>query len=98
MKIEDLEGRDLEKLAARLRLTREAFGLNQKAFAERAGLQGNTYTQYETAINKPSLDAACDIADAYGLTLDWIYRGDASALPMKLGDSLRALLKTRDDL
>jgi DNA-binding XRE family transcriptional regulator len=75
--------RSLEAIAARLRATREAFALGQNEFARRAGIASNTYNQYEQAKNLPRLDLANQICDTFGVTLDWIYRGDPSGLPVR---------------
>jgi transcriptional regulator with XRE-family HTH domain len=80
--------RGLDAIAARLRATREAFGLGQNEFARRAGIASNTYNQYEQAKNLPRLDFANQICDTYGITLDWIYRGDRSGLPMRIANLL----------
>lgn len=96
MKIDDLEGLDAQKIAMRLRLTREVIGSTQVAFAERAGLRPNAYTQYETAINRPSLEAAAKLVHTYQLTLDWIYLGDPSNLPARIADGIKAILAVRE--
>jgi DNA-binding XRE family transcriptional regulator len=48
--------RSLDAIAARLRATRAAFGLNQIEFSRRAGIASNTYNQYEQAKSLPRLD------------------------------------------
>jgi transcriptional regulator with XRE-family HTH domain len=80
--------RSLDAIAARLRATREAFGLGQNEFARRAGIASNTYNQYEQAKNLPRLDFVNKICDTYGVTLDWIYRGDTSGLPVRIANLL----------
>lgn len=70
-------------------MTREAFGLGQNEFARRAGIASNTYNQYEQGKNIPRLDIANQLCDQYGITLDWIYRGDASGLPLHLATAIR---------
>jgi transcriptional regulator with XRE-family HTH domain len=80
--------RSLDAIAARLRATRAVFGLAQYEFAERAGISGNTYNQYEQARNLPRLDFANQLCDTYGVTLDWIYRGDISGLPVHIANLL----------
>ena len=78
----------IEAIAHRLRATRAALGLEQAPFCRRAGIAPNTYNQFERAKGRPSLDMALKLCDAYGLTLDWIYRGDPSGLPYELARSL----------
>jgi transcriptional regulator with XRE-family HTH domain len=72
----------------RLRHTREALGLNQREFAMRANLKPNRYSQYETGARQLTIEAAQRICDEYGVTLDWLYRGDRSRLPHRLAISI----------
>ena len=76
--------RTTEHIATRLRHTREALGVNQTEFARRANLKQNRYNQYESGARPLSIDAAHKICDEYGVTLDWLYRGDRSMLPYQL--------------
>ena len=78
------DARSIEAIAARLRATREALGLKQAPFADAAGVKRPTYNQWEKGKGRPGLDDAIKIADAHNLTLDWIYFGDASGLPLRL--------------
>jgi transcriptional regulator with XRE-family HTH domain len=68
----------------RLRYTRRALGVNQREFATRAKLKANRYSQYETGARALSIEAALRICNEYGISLDWLYRGDRSNLPHKL--------------
>lgn len=83
-------GRDKTAVGARLELTRHAFGLDQQAFAARANLKASTYNQYERGVNYPQLAAALALKDAFGLSLDWIYDGDPSALSYRLHEAIVA--------
>jgi transcriptional regulator with XRE-family HTH domain len=47
----------------------------------RANLKPNRYSQYETGARPLTIDAAQRICNEYGVTLDWLYRGDRSTLP-----------------
>jgi transcriptional regulator with XRE-family HTH domain len=75
---------------ARLRLTREAFGLEQHEFADKAGIARNAYNQYEQEKRLPRLDAAIKICEVYDLTLDWIFRGKLGGLPFNIARTLQA--------
>jgi transcriptional regulator with XRE-family HTH domain len=75
-------------VAFRLRMTREALGMEQSEFADRAGIARNAYNQYEQAQRIPRLDIAIRICETYGLTLDWIFRGDLSGLPFHIARTL----------
>jgi transcriptional regulator with XRE-family HTH domain len=89
------EGRDRSAVGARLELSRQALGIDQGAFAQGAGLKGNTYNQYETGTNMPRLDAAHALCDTYHLTLDWIYRGDPAGLRYDTAAAVNAIRKAR---
>lgn len=68
-----------------------ALRLNQREFASRAGIATNTYGQYETGTRLISPKRAVDLCEQYGLTLDWIYRGDPGNLPYRLAAAIKAL-------
>jgi DNA-binding XRE family transcriptional regulator len=76
--------RAIEHIATRLRHTRRALGVNQTEFARRVNLKPNRYSQYESAARPLTIDAALSICEEYGLTLDWLFRGDRSMLPHHL--------------
>ncbi len=95
MKERRSDGRGAAAIGERLLLTRQALGLAQKDFADRAGLAANTYNQYESGRNIPALDRAHALCDAYGLTMDWIYRGDPSGLRYELAAAIKALRAAR---
>ena len=82
-------------IAARLIQTREALGLTQTELCRSSGIERNTYNQWEKGRNRPDLDKAFLLCETFGLTLDWIYRGDPSGLPSRLnlalGPGARAL-------
>ena len=50
----------------------------------RANLKPNRYSQYETGVRPLTIDAALRICDEYGVSLDWLYRGDRAQLPYHL--------------
>lgn len=85
------DGRSKTAIGRRLELTRRAVGLSQSEFAQRADLAKNAYNQYETGTNRPQLEAAIKLVDAYRLTLDWIYLGDPSGLRFDLAEAIKAL-------
>lgn len=76
------------EIAARLKAARMAINPNQSEFARRAGLTQNRYNQYETAERPLTLDAALKLRDTYGLTLDYLFRGDAALVPYGLMERL----------
>lgn len=81
---------DLAKdVARRLRRSRMALGLDQQDFGTRAGLSQPQYNQFEKGKRRLTLEAALLLCNEYGLTLDWIFRGDPSGLPYRLTTAIR---------
>lgn len=90
--------RDLmDAVGDRLRLSRQALGLSQVEFSQRAGIAANTYNQYERGKKLPSINNAVAICDAHGLTLDWLFRDDPGNLPYKLASAIQALKDARSN-
>lgn len=87
---------DPKPVGRRLRLTREALRLTQREFASRAGIATNTYGQYETGARLISPSRAIDLCNTYGLTMDWIYRGEPGDLPYRLAAAIKALSDLED--
>lgn len=52
-----------------LKATREAAGMTQEQLAEKVGVTRQAIGQYETGINRPSVDVAKGIGEA--LNFDW---------------------------
>lgn len=74
----------LAEIGARLVRTREALGYNQSDFATHAGIGKSTLNQWESGTQRPSLDEAAKLCDRYGLTLEWIYRGNPFGVPHEI--------------
>lgn len=75
---------DYRQIGERLRAVREGFSdLNQKAWAEKNGFNPTQYNNWEKGIRRISVDAAIELADLYGLDLDFIFRGKRSGLDEK---------------
>ncbi|MBR0695978.1 helix-turn-helix domain-containing protein [Bradyrhizobium lablabi] len=81
--------RDVKAIAERLKLTREALGLHQAAFGRLVGIEPQAINNYETGLRRISVDQAIKICAATGVSLDWIYRGLASGLPVNLATALQ---------
>lgn len=75
-------------IGERLHRLRHAIELNQAAIAEILGITQSAWSQYENGTRRVTLDVAGNLASRFGVTLDWIYRGDPSGLPMKLAKEL----------
>jgi transcriptional regulator with XRE-family HTH domain len=81
--------REVDAVAERIRLTREALGLKQAAFARLVGIEPQALNNYESGLRRISVDQAIKICAATGVSLDWIYRGLSSGLPINLATALQ---------
>jgi transcriptional regulator with XRE-family HTH domain len=84
----DDSSRELEKIAERLENTRGALGLSQSELCAKTGIQRNTYNQWERGKQRPGLSQAMILCETFGITLDWIYRGDPGGIPARLNDKI----------
>ena len=82
-------GDHAKDVGRRLALSRKAVGVNQQDFGHGAGLSQPRYNQYESGQRLLTLNAAMKLCEQYGLTLDWLYRGDPSGLPYWLATSIK---------
>jgi transcriptional regulator with XRE-family HTH domain len=82
--------KNVDPVARRLALTREFLGLAEKEFAERAGVALGRYHLWETGRIPISLSSAMALCAAHGLTLDWLYRGKITGLPLWLAIEVEA--------
>lgn len=82
-----------QKLAAAQRLvaTRKALGLSQQDFAAAMGVGRTAYTNWESAERSIDPHAVARLWEVYGVTLDWIFRGDMSGLRHSLAVRLQPL-------
>lgn len=87
MMLEEL-GDSREAVSGRLRAAREAIGLDQKTFAEQAGLLPQTYGPFETGKRDLTLEAAKKIKKAHGLTLEFMFFGSKAELPHRIAEKL----------
>ena len=75
---------EFAEAAGRLRLTRSALGLSIEDLCRATGTNSNTYSTWEMGIWWPSVSSAKTLRNVLGYTLDWIYAGDRTGLPLKL--------------
>ena len=81
----------MEAVCGRLVDLRLALGLKQKDIAGRAGLSTTQWANYEKLSRMPNVQDMVRLADEVGASLDYIYRGLASALPHDLALKLTNL-------
>ena len=60
------------KLGQRLKTLREEKGLTQKQLAEVFKINAVTYLHYEKAQREPPLELLADIAEFYGVSVDFL--------------------------
>lgn len=77
-------------IADRLKRTRQAQRLEQAAWCRLVGIEPQAWNNYERGIRRISLDQAIKVCRATGVSLDWIYRGIASGLPVNLATALQS--------
>lgn len=60
----------------RLREFRKEKNLTQKELAEQIGIKRNSYSDWETGKNEPSLENLVKLADLFEVPLDWLFGRD----------------------
>lgn len=81
----------------RLAEARKRLGLTQKHFAEKAQIQPSTYSSYENNKKVPPLDIALRIADALGVSLEWLC-GKGNSQVVTYGDVARSIIAIQSAL
>lgn len=79
------------QIAERLKLARAALNLKAAEVCRMTGIKPNAYSNWENGHSRPKLDEARVLRRTFGYTLDWIYEGDRSGLPMKLATAIAEL-------
>lgn len=79
----------LELIAARLTILRGALDLTQASMADLIGAKPQAWGNYETGTRRIRVDEALRLCSALGVTLDWIYRGNMSQLPVELAEKIQ---------
>ena len=72
-----------------IRKVREQRGLKQAELAERAGLNPSAISQFETGQREPSSENLCKLADALGVTVDYLLGREE---PKPSGSQLKKVL------
>jgi len=86
---------DAAAVAGRLAALREHYQLNQADFADSVGIDKSSYSKIENCKKPLKAEMALAIADRWGVTLDYIYRGRLTDLPPALASALIAKRTTR---
>ena len=80
---------EILEMANRLRLVREALGLNRRQFIAPTMIKETTYSQAESGIQRLGIDAHIELCKAYKLSLDFFYFGDKSRMPHYLVEAMK---------
>lgn len=81
-------GRSNADIAKRLDALMTVMNLKQVGFAQLIGISQPALNNYLKGLRRPDLDVAIAIQTRTGATLDWIYLGDRSGLPLRLAAEL----------
>lgn len=78
--------------SSRLRETRGRLGLTQKQISEKAGISSVSYSAYESGTKMPPLTIAVKLANAMGVSLDWLCGLDVQTNLQTYADVARTLV------
>lgn len=78
-----------EDIAARIKWHRELEGLNQQGYADAAGIKRSQLSNWESGMQRISIDGARCLRRTFGLSLDFIYEGIDDTLSMTLRKAWR---------
>lgn len=77
-----------EVIGMRIRQARKALGLTQIDVCERLGVHPPTWNNFERGRRLPRYPAIVAFCDEYGVTMDWIFRGNRASLPLHLAQKI----------
>lgn len=87
------ENLDIQRaIGLRLRATREALGLTQEQLGAVLGISRTALNNWERGIRMADPLAMGRLADRYGATTDWIYRGQMAGMAHSLAIKIEPLL------
>lgn len=81
---------DPNAVAERLRILRIYYEKNQGEFADSIGLDRSSYSKIEQGKKPLKAEMAFAIAERWGVSMDYIYRGRLTELPHKIADAFMA--------
>ncbi|MEQ1649545.1 MAG: helix-turn-helix transcriptional regulator, partial [Hyphomicrobiaceae bacterium] len=73
-----------QAVSVRILTLRSALQLSQADFCRLVQRSAPMVNNYEKALSRPDLDAAIQIADTTGVTLDWIFWGRTAGVASEL--------------
>ena len=79
----------MEYIGKRLKMFRKALDIRQVDLARELGWSQQKWGQWENVVRNPNISDMIELAERYGITLDYIYRGDMSRLPEWMEKKIR---------
>ena len=86
---------DLIGVGDRLRLVRESFELNSGDFARSIQVDPSSYSKIEKGEKPLKMEMGFKVAEIYGVTMDYLYRGRLVDIPEKVLAHHRQSLKNQ---
>lgn len=83
--------RSAKSVGLRLWKVRKVRKLSQVEISKRLGIIQATYSSYEVGTRMLSLSVASTFCDEFNVTLDYLFHGDDSGLPLPLAEALADL-------
>ena len=80
-----------DETARRIDLTREALDITVRDITEETGISKSSWNNYVKGRSRPNVEDAIRFSVRYGVTLDWLYRGDLSGVSYKVATKIREL-------
>lgn len=87
---------DPAEVGRRLTALRQHYGKTRGEFAASVEIDPTSYGRIEKGLKPLKADMAFRIAERWGVSMDFLYRGRLTELPSSLADSLMANLTSRD--
>ena len=86
-----LSDTSLEYVGERLKMFRKTLGVRQVDLAKEFSWSPQKWGQWENGVRNPNVSDMIKLAERYGVTLDYIYRGDMSRLPEWMDKKIREI-------
>lgn len=72
------------QIGKRLAALRDALGISQAELCRQIRCEPNRWNQYESGERRITIPISMRVADAYGASMDWVYRGETRTLTQDL--------------
>lgn len=66
----------METIGERIKFLRNSYQMNQSTFASAINISQASLSDLEKGKTKPSVDTLINISNAFGISLDWLVKGD----------------------